>query len=348
MIPNDITPAIFTDKKKGVKELLETVKKKVDAFKGDLSTEESRKEIKDFAKKINRSKTAVDDMGKEHVAKLKDLPKQIDAQRKIFREGMDEYKDKVLKPLTEWEAVENERIAVHEGNIAEIANAGDVSWRVMCIDAIKDRLAELQRAKATDWQEFSERANQVISESIEKAETAIAEREIYDKEQAELEALRKEKAERDKRDYEEKLKTEAAEKERLETERKAKEKAERLEREKKLVEEAEQRAKAELKAAKQKAIDDAKRAEIAKIEAKKQAEADKEAAVVREHEKVAAEEKAKADAQAKLEANKKHKSKIHNDIGIALSSQMGLDPTIASELIEWISLGKIPHVSIRY
>jgi hypothetical protein len=113
MIPENITPAIFTDEKKGITELLKSVGTKVVAFKGDISTEEGRKETKDFGKLINRSKTAVDDMGKEHVAKLKELPKQIDAQRKLFRDGMDEYKDQVLKPLTEWQEVEDKRIAKH-------------------------------------------------------------------------------------------------------------------------------------------------------------------------------------------------------------------------------------------
>lgn len=351
MIPNDVTPGIFTDKQKGIKELLEAVKKEVDAFKGDLSTEESRKEIKDFAKKINRSKTAFDDMGKEHVAKLKDLPKQIDAQRKLFREGMDDYKDKVLKPLTEWQEIEDRRIAKYEEYIATIIKSGELSsrdWQLLDADGMQKMLEEMGSQSTIDWQEFSERANQVIPEAVEKIETAIAKRKEYDKEQAELEALRKDKVERDKRDYEQKLKDDAVKAAALETERKAQQDKERVANEIKLAEAAKEKAEAELAASKQKIIDDAQYAAAAKIGAKKQAEAEAEAAVVRERERVAAEQEVERQKELEREANKKHKAKIHNDIEVALSGQMGLDNDLVASLIEWISLGKIPHVSIRY
>lgn len=146
---NDLTPAVFNN----VEPLLKDIQAKVANFNGDVSTDIGRKKIASFAFKISRSKTAVDNMGKEHVAELKQLPKLVDEQRKMFRDGMDEMRDAVRKPLTDWEDADKERIAVHEGNLAEIVNAGLVSWQVMCIDALKDRLAELQREKATDWQE---------------------------------------------------------------------------------------------------------------------------------------------------------------------------------------------------
>jgi hypothetical protein len=51
--------------------------------------------------------------GKDLVAELKALPKQIDESRRIVRERLDALKDEVRRPLTEWEA-EQERIKAEE------------------------------------------------------------------------------------------------------------------------------------------------------------------------------------------------------------------------------------------
>jgi len=138
LVIEKLTPAIFTNK--GIDPLLEDIKKRVADFKPDISTDDGRQEIKSFAYKIARSKTALDDMGKELVSEWKSKSKLVDAERKRVRDAMDEMRDAVRKPLTDWEDAEKERIAVHVGNMAEIANAGLVSWQVMCIDALKDRL----------------------------------------------------------------------------------------------------------------------------------------------------------------------------------------------------------------
>jgi flagellar motility protein MotE (MotC chaperone) len=66
-----------------------------------------------MAHKVARSKTYIDNAGKDLVAELKALPKQIDESRRVVRERLDALKDEVRRPLTEWEA-EQERIAAEK------------------------------------------------------------------------------------------------------------------------------------------------------------------------------------------------------------------------------------------
>ncbi|MEE9510346.1 MAG: hypothetical protein V3V81_07620 [Candidatus Bathyarchaeia archaeon] len=332
MIPNDLTPEVFNN----VEPLLKDIQAKVANFNGDVSTDIGRKKIASFAFKISRSKTAVDNMGKEHVAKLKQLPKLVDEQRKIFRDGMDEMRDAVRKPLTDWEDADKERIAVHEGNIAEIVNAGLVSWQVMCIDALKDRLAELQREKATDWQEFAERASKVIAEAIEKTEVAIANRETHDKEQAELEQLRKEKAEREQNERDERIRKEAEEKAKQEAEIEAKREAKKVEAEKLRVIQEKEESERKTKEAEQ-------RAKEAEARAKREAKE----AVTRERERVEAAKEKERQEVAKREANKAHKEKILQAC-IQDLINAGMDSEQATIAIKAISDGLVQNISIRF
>lgn len=69
-----------------------------------------------------RSKTYIDNAGKDLVAELKALPKQIDESRRVVRERLDALKDEVRRPLTEWEA-EQERIKAEEAMNAMHAEA---------------------------------------------------------------------------------------------------------------------------------------------------------------------------------------------------------------------------------
>ena len=48
----------------------------------DVTTKKGRDAIASIAHKVARSKTALDNIGKELVAELKDVPKKIDAERK--------------------------------------------------------------------------------------------------------------------------------------------------------------------------------------------------------------------------------------------------------------------------
>jgi len=96
-----------------LKELLAGVDEKVLQVAPDLSTDKGRKEIASAAYRVAQTKTYIDKIGKEITDELKELPKIVDANRKFAREYLDNLKDKVRQPLTEWEA-EQERIKAEE------------------------------------------------------------------------------------------------------------------------------------------------------------------------------------------------------------------------------------------
>ena len=331
LIVRDLTPAIFTNK--GVDPLLKDIREKVANFDADISTEEGRGEIKAFAYKISRLKIALDNMGKDLVSDWKNKSKLVDAERKRARDAIDKMRDAVRKPLTDWEDAEKERIEDHTLNINNLIGLGDYhlqNWQSLPVEDMQAQLNQVESFKERDWHEFSERANQVIPEAIEKIGTAIAKREAHDKEQAELEEFRKEKAEREKHEYEEKLKAEAADKARIEAEQKAKSKAEHMEREKVAAEEAKQRAEANLKAAKEKYAREA------------------EGVVLRERERVAVEQEAKRQEELKRTANEVHRATIFEESALGLRNAAGLTADQVNMVLIAIDCDSIPHISIKY
>ena len=96
-----------------------------------------------MAYKVARSKTALDEQGKELVGAIKKQSGEIDAERKRVRDELDALKDEVRKPLTDWENAEKERVAAQEAALAEIADAGPytlTNWSVLSVEAMRDRL----------------------------------------------------------------------------------------------------------------------------------------------------------------------------------------------------------------
>ena len=80
----------------------------------DISTPSGREAIASLAYKVARSKTALDEKGKELVGAIKKQSGEIDAERKRVRDELDALKDEVRKPLTDWEDAEKECVAAHE------------------------------------------------------------------------------------------------------------------------------------------------------------------------------------------------------------------------------------------
>ena len=81
-----------------------------------------------MAYKVARSKTTLDDIGKELVAGWKDQAKEVDANRKLARETLDALKIKVRKPLTDWEEKEAKRIEGIELKMEKIRELSLPHW----------------------------------------------------------------------------------------------------------------------------------------------------------------------------------------------------------------------------
>ena len=307
--------AVFTNNDQ-LDPLIEAIEKEARSLVPDVTTKKGRDAIASMAHKVARSKTYIDNAGKDLVAELKALPKQIDESRRVVRERLDALKDEVRRPLTEWEA-EQERIKAEEAMNALHAEA----------------LA------------MNEEFDRQLAARIESDhEMALLMNDAFDREQAEKKAeaerQRIAREEEIKRLAEEKAKREAAEQAQREIdaaaarEREAilaKERAEREQRE--AAERAEREKQAAVEAERRKAQEEADRI-------RREAEQREQARL--------AEEKRKADEQARREADVKHRKAVGTEIVKALLANTSLTRDQAIEVLTAVKDGRIPHTDISY
>lgn len=315
-------------KENGIQELFNRMAEQARSIVPDVSTKKGRDAIASQAYKVSKSKTAVDNHGKDLVAGIKAQAAVIDRDRKAWRDQCDALRDEIRKPLDEWEKAEEDRIQSIKDRISNF-DAGRVDT-FSTSDLIQTIISEVE-ATAID-ESFAEFANEAAIKkdaalsSYKKSLEIALKREA---EQVELEHLRKSEQERLQREHEERIAHEAAEKARLEAERKAKEEAERVEREKREAAEREARLVAEK--------------EAAELRAQHAAEA--------ERKRIEAEQAAKLEAERKAEearqANQAHRKKICNEALKGLLA-LGIDEAKGKEILQAINKGLVPHVSIKF
>ncbi|MDE2021151.1 MAG: hypothetical protein KGJ13_12515 [Patescibacteria group bacterium] len=329
VIPNDSALQVFTVPGL-IDPYLKIVRDEIDNFQSDVSTKKGRDAIASFAFKIAKCKTAIDAVGKEQTDIAKDIPRKIDAIRKKARDTLDQWKDEVRQPLTEWEDAEEARKAKIQSLITELESTiNDHGNRPSLV--IADRLDEVRNQPITEdiYQEFLPVARDLHSKAISALKDHHAAAIKREAEAAELEKLRAEKAERDRKDAAERAVKEKAEREaRIATEAAAA---------------AERKAKAEIEAAALREKQAKEAAEAARIRAE---EAEK-AAKIKAEKEIQAKIDAEKEAERKREANKKHCAKINNEAASALVFA-GCSEELAKAIVTAIAKGMIPNVSIKY
>ena len=259
-------------KQNGLDPFLEQIKQEIDSFVPDVTTKKGRDAIASMAYKVAKSKTALDDVGKELVADLKELPKKIDAERKRVREILDAWRDEVRKPLTDWEQAEDDRIANHKNAIAFILQSSvveDVNSKT-----IKEKIADIEAiAVGKHFEEFELEAMHAKEHSLEKLQKLLFKTEKHEEEQKELEKLRAESAAREQKEREERIVREAEERAKLaaeETAKKEREASERRELELKLqIERAEKEKLQAIEAEKKRVADEAAKIEAERVRREK-------------------------------------------------------------------------------
>jgi len=318
--------AVFTSKEQ-LDPLLEKIETEARSLVPDLTTKKGRDAIASMAHKVARSKTYIDNAGKDLVAELKALPKQIDESRRIVRERLDALKDEVRRPLTEWEA-EQERIKAEEEMNAWHAEA-------LVMNAEFDRqLAARREADHEMALLMNDKFDRDREEQRRLAEQAQRDRE---------EQIKREAAERAKREAEEKAERERADAARREAELKLK--AEQAERDRVA---AEQKAETDKKTALEQAEREKQEA-IAALQRRAQEEAarlqreadQKEAARL-------AEEKRVADELAARQADVNHRKTVGTAIVNALTAHTSLSREQAIEVLTVMKDDLIPRVEINY
>lgn len=138
LLPPALTAATLfmaEDPKASVAFVLDHVRAQVADFQPDTSTRKGRDAIATMAHKVARSKTALDDMGKELVADWKRRSAAVDVMRREIRDSLDKIKDEVRAPLTQWENDELERKRRIDAEIVEISGMSVVQGGVEEIDA---------------------------------------------------------------------------------------------------------------------------------------------------------------------------------------------------------------------
>lgn len=321
---------VFT--KQGLDPLLASIHAVVDSFVPDIDSAIGRAEIASLAYKIARSKTFLDEQGKQLGDEARATIKAINGERTRLCKDLDELKVKVRKPLTEYEAAEKARVLGLEHEIEAMRGAAgqmQIEWDSISLDTMRSCLAQIEAIPMGDehWQEFAGQAAEAKDTALSTMRRVIEKREAYDADKAENERLREEAAKRAEeeaseaearadREREERIRKEAAEKaegeaeERRLAEAKEQERKEqaRLQSEEKARQEAEQtrlaaeKDKADALARAVQADADAKaaaeKAEQDRIEAADKAEKDRiEAADKADKDKVAAAEQAERNEE---------------------------------------------------
>ena len=316
--------------------LYNVVETKARALVADVTTADGVSKIKSTARQIASIKKRVDDIGKDVVAELKDLPKQIDANRKKWREDMESLQEEIRKPVTEIEnrQAEIEEIRATHGKLV-LSGSEEIKAAIETIDKI-----ELTSDK---WKESLEDATAAVTAEKGALEVMLNAALKKEAEARELEELRKKQEEAERIIREQKIREEAERKAREEAEARAAAEKARLEREK---------AEAERKAAE---------AENAAMEAlEREADARKNQATA------SVDNGAQATAPVKrpsrwTDEQKKVNSAIlarfaeiiraslpkhiagHSDQGYELAANEA-----AKDLIKAIACGKIENINVRY
>ncbi|MGK4325662.1 hypothetical protein NO746_000018835 [Citrobacter freundii] len=307
--------AVFTTKEQ-LDPIIEAIEKEARSLVPDVSTKKGRDAIASMAHKVARSKTYIDNAGKDLVAELKALPKQIDESRRIVRERLDALKDEVRRPLTEWEA-EQERIKAEEA----------------------------ARIKAEEDRKKFESDHEIALLMNDKHDREVAEKKAEAERQriAHEEELKRQAAEQARREAEEKAAAElAAAKKREEDAIAARAQAELL------AKQAQERAEQEAKDAAAK-VEAEKKAAIEAEQRKAQEEADriKREAEAKEAARLA-EEKRIADEKAKREADVKHRKAVGTEIVNALTANTSISRDQAIEVLKAMMDGLVPRTQINY
>lgn len=336
--------AVFTTEN-AIDPILAKVRAHIDRFEGDVSTQSGRKDIASMAYKVAQSKTYLEGIGKDLAAEAKAIPKKIDATRKRARDTLDEWRDEVRQPLTDWEVAEETRKQGHLEAIENIKSLGrtiDGLGNQLSAEELIEQLSSL-RTEIIDndrCEDFREEYEIAWRASTDALKAMIPAQEKREADALELEELRKAKAKQEAREREERERAAAQEREE-ELQRAAAERART---------EAEAKAQAEIgakEAAAQAEREEAEQRERKLQRAKEDAERRASEAKQRAEREIAeAQERERAAAKAR-EADREHRRSINTAAVDALVAG-GIPKSHARSVVTLIAEGKVPNVAIRY
>src|SRR5882672_7455753 len=353
----------------GPEAIIARLEAEVRAFKGDISTEKGRGEIKSLAHKVSRTKSLLDEMGKELTEGWKKAAKVVDVDRKKIRDRLDALRDEARKPVDDWEEYEEKRIQGHRDALTVLEDLGVFTFgddAEPTAKMVHDRIAVIEELPARDWQEFSTQVADRRAALLLNLGGMLKRAQKRESDAAELAELRRQQAQRAADEEAARAAAEAAriaEEQRLAAEqeaervrlanetaaREAAERAEAAQAERDRVVEAErQRLERERVAAVEAQQAAIAKAEENRIAGEKAAAAAAQKAIDDERARVAADQVRENQAALDREKNKQHNAKINGEVLAALQQHAGLTKDGAKAVVVAIAQGKIAHTKISY
>lgn len=379
-------PAVVYGKPETLDTFYVAMERKVDEFVPDLSTPTSRKKIASLAFEVAKTKTALDEAGKElNAAKRREID-LVDEARRSLRDRFDALRDRARQPLVDWENAEVRRKETCARDLADLREAGMIFSDDTLAD-LEGRLAKIEAMEidADVFREFATEAEgrriQAIAslkagiDRVRLQEAQAAEMEVQKAELAKLRALQEERdrrdaqreeAERIQREEEARAAREKADRaraERDEIERQERE-AERLANEEREAQErmieaaaaearrvaaAEERARqeaAEAAAQREREIEERHAAELRRVHEAQEAERREREAETARKE---AEAQAEREAEERRQSNKRHRAKVMAEVHVAICEIVPeLDERIVTRLVQAIAAREIVHTTIQF
>lgn len=208
-IENKSAYDVFTGGTDAIAPILSKVRAIIDGFVGDASTEEGRRHIKAFTRRIVRSKTYLDGIGKDLTTVAKEIPKKIDANRKIARDTLDAWADEVRAPVTAWEEQEKARQDAIKARLEDLkALIADVSERTVAqLEEALSRVLAIELT-AEQFEEYLDAAAELRDAAAARLNERLPAQRKREEEQAELAAFRAEKAKVEQAEREDMLRQE--------------------------------------------------------------------------------------------------------------------------------------------
>jgi len=184
-------PILFSEGKADI--LVDEIEKKVRSFVPDIETIKGRKDIASLSHKIARSKTLLDNAGKQLTADWKAKSKLVDQERSRVWARLESLQEEIRKPLTEYENIEKERKDDHQCALGK--------FRTILVEEIincNGEILALERGiesssllfNSRDWEEFTDQATELYQKTILTLKEKIANKKVQ------IETQKREEAER--------------------------------------------------------------------------------------------------------------------------------------------------------
>ena len=189
--------------------MLDNLEKSARSMVIDTSTSSGRDAVRALAAKIAKSKVALDKAGLASTEHLREVVKGTNARRTIAKDRLTALQVEVRKPLTDWEAAEEQRKEAMQVRLSSIdkgrVDAGSTS------EQIKKAAAEIGAIIIDDtWAEQTSQAEFLKGDALDHFAALLPIAEKREADSRELEELRTLRAEQDRKDGKPRPRTSAA------------------------------------------------------------------------------------------------------------------------------------------